>query len=138
MGDDDMCFMSAVLIVQLCGGVIEHPEASHAFKRFGLPIPSWHGGWTAPDKFGGRSACVAQGHYGHAAQKMTWLYLIANKYPPLLWGPCEGKTRIDPGFHSKEERRRAIKTGVGKRLSKRQRTLTPVPFRELLVSMVAA
>ena len=78
---------------------------------------------------------MAQGHYGHAAQKMTWLYLIADRYPELVWGPCKNKMRMDAGFHSTEERRRLIKTGVCQRLSKRQRLLTPIPFRDLLIEL---
>jgi len=42
---------------------------------------------------------------------------------------------LDEGFHSKEERRRAIRTGICQRLSKRQRTETPIPFRDLLLSI---
>ena len=136
LGDDNGCFKSALSSVRTYGGVLEHPEASHAFKKFGLPIPAWHGGWTDPDRFGGRSACVAQGHYGHAARKMTWLYAVGlNPFPELKWGITPPGVRIDPGFHSNEERKRAIKTGVGKRLSKLQRTRTPDAFRDLLIAM---
>jgi len=135
LGDDKGCFESALASVRKYGGVLEHPEASHAFRKFGLPIPAWRGGWTEPDEYGGRSCCVAQGHYGHAAQKMTWLYLIADRYPELVWGPCKNKMRMDARFHSTEERRRLIKTGVCQRLSKRQRLLTPIPFRDLLIEL---
>ena len=137
LGDDDGCFESALNSVRNFKGVLEHPEASHAFKRFQLPIPSYGGGWSEPDRFGGRSICVAQGHYGHPAQKMTWLYGILDTYPTLISGRCFGKMRMDAGYHSKEERARAIKTGICQRLSKKQRLLTPVPFRDLLISMVA-
>ena len=136
LGDDDGCFASALGSVRKWGGLIEHPEASHAFRHFNLPIPKFNGGWTKPDKFGGRSCCVAQGHYGHRAQKMTWLYLIGDKYPELKWGRSPGKTKIHLGYHSKEERARAIKTGVCQRLSKRQRLLTPIEFRDLLIYLV--
>ncbi len=44
-------------------------------------------------------------------------------------------TRLDEGYHSAEERRRAIKTGIVQRLSKRQRAETPEPFRDLLLNM---
>lgn len=135
LGDDDGCFESALKSVRKFGGVLEHPEASHAFKKFGLPIPSWKGGWTTPDDYGGRSCCVAQGKYGHAARKMTWLYLVGTSYPELSWGPCKGGVRLDLGFHSAEERKRAIKTGICQRLSKRQRTVTPGPFRDLLIKL---
>ncbi len=136
LGDDDGCFESALASVRMFGGVLEHPEASHAFKKFNLPIPKWNGGWTDPDLYGGSSCCVAQGNYGHEAQKMTWLYLIADKYPELKWGTSPNKTRMDLGYHSAEERKRAIRTGVCQRLSKRQRILTPHKFRNLLISLV--
>jgi hypothetical protein len=74
VGDDEGCFWAALTSVRRYGGIIEHPEASQAFHFFGLPIPKFNGGWTEPDRYGGRSCCVAQGHYGHQAQKMTWLY----------------------------------------------------------------
>lgn len=135
LGDDAGCFASALDSVRKWGGVLEHPEASHAFKRFSLPIPEWAGGWTEPDLFGGCSCCVSQGHYGHAARKMTWLYAKAPALPDLIWGPAENKMRLDEGFHTAAERRRIIKTGVCQRLSRRQRLLTPLPFRDLLISI---
>lgn len=137
LGDDKGCFWAALSAVRQFGGVLEHPEASHAFKLFGLPIPNWKGGWSEPDMYGGRSACVAQGHYGHMARKMTWLYGVGiNFRNDLKWGPSKDGIRLDVGYHSKEERARAIKTGVCQRLSKRQRTLSPEPFADLLISLV--
>ncbi len=136
MGDDNGCFESALRSVRAFGGLLEHPEASHAFKKFQLPIPAWRGGWSPPDEFGGRSCAVAQGHYGHPAQKMTWLYGVDIAFKELKWGPKPGMMRMDAGFYSKEERARAIKTGICQRLSKRQRKITPEKFRDLLISMV--
>jgi hypothetical protein len=78
---------------------------------------------------------VAQGHYGHAAQKLTWLYAKDVTLFDLIWGACAGRLRLEDGYHSAEERRRAIKTGVCQRLSKRQRSATPRAFRDLLISM---
>jgi hypothetical protein len=135
LGDDGGCFEAALRAVRTFGGVLEHPEASHAFKRFGLPIPDFNGGWTQPDLYGGSSCCVAQGHYGHRAQKMTWLYAVTPRLPELTWGRAPGKTRMDLGYHSAEERRRATKTGVCQRLSKRQRLLTPEEFRDVLIKI---
>lgn len=135
LGDDSGCFKSALDSVRKFSGILEHPEASHAFKKYGLPIPAWRGGWTDPDEFGGRSCCVAQGHYGHKARKMTWLYGVGIQFPDLIWGPSKSGIRLDEGFHSKEERARAIKTGICQRLSARQRKLTPEPFRDLLIKI---
>ncbi len=135
-GDDAGCFAAALAAVRKHAGILEHPEASHAFKTFGLMIPDWNGGWSGPDRFGGMVCCVSQGHYGHAARKMTWLYAVDCVLPELEWGPAKSKMRMDLGFHSAEERRRAVRTGVCQRLSQRQRKLTPLPFRDLLISIV--
>lgn len=137
MGDDDGCFAHALWCVRSFGGVIEHPEASHAFKFFGLPLPFQTGGWTLPDRYGGRACCLAQGNYGHRAQKLTWLYAVNCNYGiPILWGKAPGKQLCEDGFHSKEERARLRKTGICQRLSKRQRTETPVEFKDLLKALV--
>lgn len=136
LGDDAGCFAHALWAVRTFGGVLEHPEASHAFRFYGLPIPRYQGGWTEPDAYGGRSCCVAQGHYGHRGQKMTWLYGVGISFIELKWGRCLGKMKIEQGCHSKEERARLVKTGVCQRLSKRQRAETPIEFRDLLVALV--
>lgn len=136
LGDDDGCFAHALWAVRTFGGVLEHPEASHAWDYYGLARPNQKGGWTEPDKYGGSSCCVAQGNYSHRAQKLTWLYAVGTRLPELKWGLTPGRSRLDNGFHSKEERQRAIKTGICQRLSKRQRAETPIEFRDLLIRMV--
>lgn len=136
LGDDSQCFAHALWAVRSFGGVLEHPEASHAWSYYGLPRPLQKGGWTEPDRFGGRSACVAQGAYGHRAQKLTWLYAKLDHYPELRWGKRPGMVRLEDGYHTKEERQRAIRTGACQRLSKRQRSETPEEFKCLLVEMV--
>lgn len=137
LGDDGGCFAAALWAVRTFGGVLEHPEASHAFRWFGLPRPLKSGGWTEPDSYGGRSCCVEQGHYGHAARKATWLYAVIDAYPALVWGPSQGQ-RLDEGFHSKEERRAARAAGQKPRprLPARVLHLTPRPFAEALIEMV--
>ena len=67
---------------------------------------------------------------------VSWLYAVGIEFRELQWGPAPGDfVRLDEGFHSIEERRRAIKTGACQRLSKNQREATPLPFRDLLVSL---
>lgn len=136
LGDDNGCFAHALWSVRTFGGVLEHPEASHAFHYFGLPIPKQSGGWTEPDKYGGRSCCVAHGNYGHRAQKLTWLYGVNIDFKDLIWGKTPGRDRSDEGLRSSNERARQIKTGVCQRLSRRQRLITPEPFRDLLIEIV--
>jgi len=87
LGDDDGCFAAALTSVRKWGGVIEHPWGSHAWKWFGLNVPSRNGGWIKADEFGGMTCCVEQGRYGHYARKPTLLlaYHIP-VLPELDWG----------------------------------------------------
>ena len=136
LGDDDGCFAAALSAVGRWGGVIEHPEGSHAWRRFGLNLPPRSGGWIAADFDGGWTCCVEQGHYGHLARKATWLYAVGFEPPPLAWGRAPGDfVRIDDGCHSAEERRRMTRTGACQRLSHKLRAATPEPFRDLLLDM---
>jgi len=134
-GDDAGCFAAALEAVRRFGGVLEHPAASSAWGAFGLKAPPRAGGWVNADFDGGWTCCVDQKHYGHRAQKATWLYAAHVPLPSLIWGKSTGGVRLDDGFHSKEERRRAIRTGICQRLSKRQRTETPPEFRDLLLQI---
>lgn len=68
-GDDDGCFASAFAAVRKWGGVLEHPEASHAWSAFGIAPPPRRGGWIR--LVTGWTCCVEQGHYGHRARKAT-------------------------------------------------------------------
>ena len=135
MGNDDGCFAAALYAVRTWGGVIEHPEASHAWRWFGLPRPNKSGAWNLPDSFGGRSCCVEQGHYGHRARKATWIYAVNVPPVPLIWGPSEG-IRLDQGFHSAEERRRHRESNPPMPLlSAQERIATPGPFADLLLEL---
>lgn len=135
-GDDDGCFASALASVRRWGGVLEHPAASSAWAAFGLLEPPRAGGWVVADWEGGWTCCVDQGHYGHLAQKATWLYAVGVPLPMLQWGKSSRRVRLDEGFHSAAERRRKVRTGTCQRLSKRQRSETPAAFRDLLIGMV--
>ncbi len=117
------------------GGVLEHPEGSHAFRRFSLAIPPRRGGWVACID-GGWTCCVEQGHYGHPARKATWLYAHGVQTPELVWGPSSGR-RLDEGFHTAAERRRARTQGIRprSRLSRRECASTPPAFRDALLAL---
>lgn len=136
-GDDGGCFAAALAATRCFGGVIEHPEASHAWSAFRLTAPPRSGGWIVADFEGGWTCCVEQGHYGHAARKATWLYAHGVELPSLKWGTSGQRLRLDEGFHSAEERRRAVRTGRCQRLSRNQRNATPIPFRDLMLSIAA-
>lgn len=110
------------------------------------------GSWIAADwldGFNGWTCCIEQGAYGHRARKKTWLYAHGVDLPSLDWGRADGEfLPMEHGFHSKEEReqwkrtgeapayiKRATKTGICQRLSKRQRAATPEEFRDLLLEI---
>lgn len=143
VGDDGGCFAAALQAVRSWGGVLEHPEASHAWRWFGLVPPPRHGGWYPADLWGGWTCCVEQGHYGHRARKATWLYVHGVKaadLPELTWGPCSRRdtVRLDQGFHSAEERRAAGRNGrdqTFRQMGARERVLTPIPFAELILDI---
>lgn len=139
LGDDEGCFAAALFAVRTYGGVLEHPEASHAWRWFGLPRPNRGGAWNLPDSFGGRSCCVEQGHYGHRARKATWLYAVGTSHPNLIWGKAEGKIRLDPGFRTTAERKswRESNPPIA-RVSAYERLATPEPFARLLIELAAS
>lgn len=134
-GDDAGCFASCLAAVRRWGGVIEHPEVSHAWRRFGLAAPPYDGGWVNADFVGGWTCRVEQGHYGHPARKGTWLYAFGVELPSLRWGSSGQRQRLEAGYHTAEERRRAVKRGVVECLPHSQRSVTPPAFRDLLLAM---
>jgi hypothetical protein len=134
-GDDGGCFAAALSSVRRCGGVLEHPEASAAWEASGLVPPPRFGGWRPAGDWTGWTCCVEQGHYGHRSRKATWLYAVRVDLPELQWGPSVASVRMDEGFHSREERARAVRCGALARLPKLERRLTPLPFRDLLLDM---
>jgi hypothetical protein len=136
LGDDGGCFAAALAAVNQWGGVLEHPEATHAWRAFGIVAPPRSGGWVRAGMWQpGWTCCVEQGHYGHRARKATWLYAYGLELPELRWGKSMARIRLDCGYHSTEERRRAVRTGARQRLSHHERAATPPEFRDLLLSM---
>lgn len=163
-GSDQGCFKAALASVRRWGGVLEHPEASAAWRHFELRRPKRGEGWVRADLQGGWTCCVEQGHYGHRARKATWLYAVDVELPELRWGSSAHpeRTKLDVGFHSIEERRiftsppaqlsardrekrhawlaeRAEESGkewcCPERMNKSERAATPKRFAELLVSI---
>jgi hypothetical protein len=144
LGDDGGCFEAALEAVWRWGGVIEHPEGSHAWNMFCTPGPPRRGGWIyAGNGYGSPEAwtcCVYQGHYGHFAGKATWLYVAGVKkhdLPELHFGPTE--QRIHPRaleLHGYEKARRiGMMAMVGGKNKTAIRNATPEPFRDLLLSI---
>ncbi len=138
LGDDGGCFAAALAAVRQWGGIIEHPEASHAWLHHGLNKPPRHGGWVVADWHGGWTCCVEQGAYGHPARKATWLYANGVTLRTLQWRSTATHVRLDTGYHSAEERRTRHPAGVRLRHNlKRQSLATPLPFRDLLISIAS-
>ena len=84
VGEDAGCFAAALAAVRRWGGVLEHPKGSRAWPTHGLTAPPREG-WGRSGK--GWVCEVSQGHYGHRADKLTWLYYEGSAAPPdLVWG----------------------------------------------------
>jgi hypothetical protein len=138
-GDDSGCFAAALAAVRRFGGVIEHPEGSHAWGRFGINRPPRTGGWIKADAYGW-TCCVEQGRYGHYARKPTWLYAVRCVLPELHWGKSEVK--LDPRVVERMGLKRAKRLGEvcarGGGVDSKARNSTPIPFRDLLLSIAGS
>jgi hypothetical protein len=118
--DDGHTGPIAVDQVRRWGGVLEHPRASRLWTHCGLPRPG-----DLPDEWGGWSAEIEQGDWGHRAQKPTWIYVVgAGSLPPM-------PPRRPPPVRTGRAR------GVLEVMSKAQRHLTPPAFAAWLVEIAA-
>lgn len=71
----------AVEQVRRWGGVLEHPAESTLWAHCSMPAPG-----RFPDEWGGWSFAVDQFHFGHRAEKSTWLYVVGldpDALPPI-------------------------------------------------------
>lgn len=137
LGDDGGCFEAALASVRRWGGVLEHPADSHAWPAFGIARPKRHEGWQFADDHGGMTCYVEQGHYGHFSRKPTWLYAVDVATPELEWSRLP--QRLHPVAlerHGYEKARRIGMTAmVGGKNKTAIRNATPIPFRDLLLSI---
>lgn len=116
----------AVEKVRACGGVLEHPAESTLWAHCGMPrpgrFPDGYGGWTLP---------IDQFHFGHRAEKSTWLYIVGNEpdeLPPIPvreGSPthCVRPTKSYPRLPS---------------ITKAEREHTPEPLSHWLVAVARA
>ncbi len=126
-GEDGGCFASALEAVRTWGGVIVHPAYSEAWDAYGLPEPTVYEGWTG-GICGGWSAYVEQGRYGHKAKKATWLYAYGVDPPILRWGHTPDQLHEwKVSWHGRSK--------GGPELTKRERSATPVEFRDVLIGI---
>lgn len=129
-GNDGRCFLSALNSIASCGGVLEHPAGSHAFKTYGIPRPL-RGSWQLLDwkPRPGLSAWiteVSQSAYGNACRKRTWLVYCGEIAPfELDWCDPEGTHQI--GWFDRK------KPTVGKR----EASATPHDFAEELINLAS-
>lgn len=139
LGDDDGCFAAALSAVRRWGGVLEHPWGSRAWAHHGLNLPPRIGGWVVADFLGGWTCCVEQGRYGHYARKPTLLYAYGVELPSLAWGasaPNYDQAEIDRiGIERVKRRGEVLVRGGGTDSS--IRIGTPIPFRDLLISIAS-
>jgi hypothetical protein len=136
-GDDGGCFKAALDAVRTYGGVLEHPAHSHAWTWFGIARPSHDVPvWLRCDEYG-HTCYVEQGFYGHFSRKATWLYACHVDPPELRWG--RGEQRLHPVALAKHGYEKARRIGmvamVGGKHKKAIRDRTPLPFRDLLLSI---
>ena len=137
LGEDGGCFATALHAIRIYGGVLEHPADSAAWDFFQLTRPPRSGGWVKADWLGGWTCCIEQGRYGHFARKPTWLYSVGCELPSLKWGRSEAN--LDPAVIARigleKAKRRGEVGAVGGGGNDRERSRTPAPFRDLLLTM---
>ena len=126
-GNDGGCFESALFAVRTYGGILEHPAKTRAWAHYGIGRPR-DGGWTKLT-CGGYTCEVWQSAYGHRANKATWLYYHGHLEPPdLNWDRPKGTHQI--GYHDQRGKTKNKPT-----LPKKETIATPIPFRDMLISL---
>lgn len=137
VGDDGGKFEHALSCVRRFGGVLEHPEASKAWKWFKLTPPKRHAGWQPAGDGIGHTCYVEQGHYGHMSRKPTWLYAAHCDLPELDWSA--GAQRLHPvalaRYGYEKARRIGMTAMVGGKDKTKIRNATPIEFRDVLINI---
>ena len=124
-GNDKGCFAAALAAVRRCGGVLEHPAQSYAWRKYELPKPLGIG-WQQTSCEGEWVCEVWQSAYGHAARKRTWLFYKGPRPPEMNWDRPAGTHQI--GFHDQRGKARNKPTISGKKAS-----ATPMAFLDMLL-----
>ena len=98
--DEKALAQFAVRAVQAHGGVLEHPARSSLWLAECLPLPG-----DGPDAHGGFTVELDQFHFGHRAEKRTWLYVCPapgvalQGLPPIPQRPGEPTHCVRPTKH---------------------------------------
>lgn len=119
--DEKQLAIDAVALVRKFGGVLEHPARSDLWNHCALPKPG-----EFSDQYGGFSLEIDQFHFGHKAQKRTWLYIVGTDSTPAI-PHREGKPThvIKP-----------MKNGTGAKIvTKAEREHTPPKLAQWLVNL---
>ena len=109
-----------VKLIQVTGGVLEHPECSSLWKDMNLPFGN------SLDQYGGWTLSIDQKWFGHRARKRTWLYIVGISPRQIPSYPLS----FDATTHVVARGRRY--TGK-KELSKAARESTPIGFAKWLL-----
>lgn len=135
-GDDGGCFAAALASVRAWGGVLEHPATTAAWAAHGLIAPPAGGGWVSAGDWRGWVCHVEQGHYGHPGRKPTWLYAVNCDLPSLRWGRSSATAKIATWYRRDESGARScVQRGGDVLIPKGQRSVTPLAFRDVLLTM---
>jgi hypothetical protein len=126
-GEDGGCFESARDSVKRWGGVLEHPAYSDAWPKFGLIRPQ-RNQWIS-DGHNGFVTEASQRTYGHRARKRTWLWAVGIEPLALDWSEPPPLAYVS-GSHNHT----SMPLGT-KRVWTREAKATPLPFRDLLISL---
>ena len=132
-GDDGGLFKRCLEQVRTYGGVIEHPAYSHAWRHFGIKWPPRGGGWVSAGWDGGWTCQVSQGNYGSRTDKPTWLYSSGtplSRLPSIIWRKSSSKIAFTVVTKRDTGKRHGIDA-----LFHKERSRTPEPFRDLLISI---
>ena len=123
-GNDGGCFASALANVRRCGGVLEHPADSKAWKAYGLLTPIGMG-WRG---IGNEYTCeVWQSAYGHKARKRTWLFYKGPKPFELRWDRNPGTHWVGNSDSTPGNKKPT--------LGKNEAISTPLEFRDELIKL---
>lgn len=109
--------------VRKYGGVLEHPAHSKFWNAARLPKPD-----EFRDEFGGYTIEVEQFHFGHLAEKKTWLYIVgSDELPAIPFRNGAPEYVIAPNRKKARDGRKCV--------TKKWREKTPTPFGKWLVEL---
>lgn len=116
----------AVRWVRIHGGVLEHPARSTLWDDQDLPKPGF-----PKDAFGGWTLEIDQWHWGHVANKPTWLYIVGcYPVPDAPYRPGKSDRVVSTG-----KGLRKGMPGFRSRITQREREFTPPALAAWLVEI---